>query len=311
MAGVMDNNPYTIRNYQPGDFDKFVSLHIETQRLEPGRRRIPSHVIAERLGRPNYSPEQDLFLAEKGGDLAGYIDIRPELAVGRVIINCRVHPEHRRRGLATRLFAYAIERAKSLGARVAHVYIAEDNTAAREMVSQLGFKCVRRYLELRLDMAGVRQTDMDRAASAGRFLRRGEEEKLTLIQNRAFADQWGFNPNTLEEIVYRTNLKNCSPEDVVVTEEKNEIIGYCWTGIVDDEVAGESRGRIFMLGVEPDYRGRGVGKRVLLAGLAHLKSKGVRVAGLTVDSENKVALALYRAVGFEVERSGLWYEKTF
>lgn len=64
-----------------------------------------------------------------------------------------------------------------------------------------------------------------------------------------------------------------------------------------------------MMGADPDYQGGGVCRRVLLAGLAHLKSRGTQVAGLTVDSENKVACALYRSVGFEVHTRRLWYEK--
>jgi len=70
----------------------------------------------------------------------------------------------------------------------------------------------------------------------------------------------------------------------------------------DDEVYHET-------GVDPDYRGRGVGRRVLLAGLAHLRSKGLRVAELTVDSENRAACALYRSAGFETRTGSLWYEK--
>jgi mycothiol synthase len=65
-----------------------------------------------------------------------------------------------------------------------------------------------------------------------------------------------------------------------------------------------------MLGVDPDYRGRGIGKRALLAGLAHLKSKGIQVAGLTVDSQNAVAYALYESCGFQFSSAGAWYEKT-
>ena len=64
-----------------------------------------------------------------------------------------------------------------------------------------------------------------------------------------------------------------------------------------------------MLGVDPDYQGRGVGKRVLLAGLSYLKSKGLQVAEVTVDSKNKNAYALYRSVGFKIRTSTLWYEK--
>ena len=64
-----------------------------------------------------------------------------------------------------------------------------------------------------------------------------------------------------------------------------------------------------MLGVDPDYRGKEIGKRVLLAGLARLKSKSLPVAELTVDSENKAACALYKSIGFKVRTSSLWYEK--
>ena len=65
-----------------------------------------------------------------------------------------------------------------------------------------------------------------------------------------------------------------------------------------------------MLGVAPDYRGRGIGKRALLAGLSYLKRKGVQIAEVTVDSKNQSARALYRAVGFKVRASSLWYEKS-
>ena len=72
---------------------------------------------------------------------------------------------------------------------------------------------------------------------------------------------------------------------------------------------GKTWGRVSMLGVDPDYRGRGVGKAVLLAGLLYLKEEGFQVAELTVDSENQAAYTLYRSVGFEVLDSTLWYEK--
>jgi mycothiol synthase len=64
-----------------------------------------------------------------------------------------------------------------------------------------------------------------------------------------------------------------------------------------------------MLGVDPDYRGRGLGRQLLLAGLSYLRNKSLRVAVLTVDSENKAARALYKSVGFELWKSSLWYEK--
>ncbi len=307
----MSNSPYTIRNYRPEDFNKYALLNIEAEKLEPTRPPVSSQLIAEHLGRPGYSPEQDLFLVETAGNIVGCMDVALEIAIGRVILNCWVHPEHRRRGLAKELLSFAIHRAKELRAKVAHVNIAEHNVVAKSVLSRLGFEFVRRFLELRLDIAKVPWQNTDQAALGCRHLRYSEEDRLTQIQNRSFAGTWGYNLNTVEEIIYRVNLSNCSPEDVVLTYDRDKVIGYCWTEITYEGEAGigERKGRIFMLGVDPDYRGRGVGKRVLLAGLAHLKSKGLRVAELTVDSDNKVACALYRSVGFEVRTSSLWYEK--
>jgi ribosomal protein S18 acetylase RimI-like enzyme len=64
-----------------------------------------------------------------------------------------------------------------------------------------------------------------------------------------------------------------------------------------------------MLGVDPDYRWKGLGRQLLLAGLSYLKNKGLRVVELTVDRGNTVAYALYKSVGFKLLTSSLWYEK--
>jgi len=238
------------------------------------------------------------------------MDVTPELNIRRVILDCWLQPEHRRRGLATQLLGCAINRAKELGVKVAHVNIVEDNVVAKSVLSKLGFECVRRFLELKLDIADARWSDINRATLECRYLQRGEEDKLTQIQNRAFIGTWGYNPNTVEEIIYHTNLSTYSPEDIVLIYEGDKAISYCWTGVAcEGGATSERKGRIFMLGVDPDYRGKGTGKKALLAGLAHLKSKSLQVVELTVDSENKTAYALYKSIGFKVRTSSFWYEK--
>ena len=305
----MSNSIYAIRNYLPTDFDRYVQLIIESEKLEPTGRCISSPVLRENLYRPNYSPEQDLFLVETAGHIVGYMEVAPELVTGRVILNCFIHPDHRRRGLATKLFACAALRARELGVKVAQVNIAQDNVIAESMLSKLGFRFVRRFLQLRLNIAEVSGQGTNQSAWQCRNLQRGEEDKLIQIQNRSFAGTWGYNPNTVEEIIYYTNLTDCCPEDVILACDGVKIIGYCWTRITCETATGERKGQIFMLGVDPDYRGRGVGKGVLLTGLSYLKSKGLQVAELTVDSENQAACALYRSVDFQVRTSSLWYEK--
>ncbi len=306
---AMSNSLYNIRNYQPADLNKYVLLLAEAEKLEPTGRCVSPRVVAEQLKRPNYSPEQDLFILWSD-DIVGYMDVKQELDIGRVVLDCWVHPEHRRQGMATKLLSYATDRAQELGARAAHVSIREDNVVPKRVLHRLGFSLIRRFLELKLDIADVGELDMGRVALSCRYLQHGEEDKLTHLQNRAFSGTWGYNSNTVEEITFRVNSSTCSLGDIVLIYEGDKAIGYCWTGISCEEgIPSMRKGRILMLGVAPDYRGKGIGKRLVMAGLARLKSKGLQVAELTVDSENKAACSLYQSIGFEVQKSSLWYEK--
>ncbi|MFH1952956.1 MAG: GNAT family N-acetyltransferase [Pseudomonadota bacterium] len=302
---------FTIRNYRPGDFRGYAQLHVEAEQFDRSGRYISSRALAECLGRPNYSPEKDLFIVETDRKITGYIGLTPELGIGRVLLDCLVHPRYRRKGMATKLFPCAMQRAKELGAKLTQVSIPETNVAAKSLVSSLGFKFIRRFLELKLDFYNIRLPDVKHGACIIRELQSGEENKLTEIQNRSFLGTWGFNPNTTEEILYRINLSGCAPEDVIMAYEGDKPIGYCWTKVRPEENAAgrEAGGQIHMMGVDPDYQEKGIGKEILLTGLAHLRSKGIEVVELTVDSENQAARSLYGSVGFEVCSTTEWYEK--
>lgn len=307
----MSEISFTTRNYRPGDFNDYVQLNMETEQFDRSGRYISSQALAECLGRPNYSPEKDLFVAETDGNIIGYISLTPELGIGRVLLNCLVHPRYRRKGVARKLFSRAMQRAKEIGAEVVQISIPEIEIAAQSLVSSLGFKIIRHFLELKLNIYNIRLPDVNHGVFVIRGLRSGEGYKLTEIQNLSFIDTWGYNPNTTEEIIYRLNMSDCSPEDVIMAYRGDKPIGYCWTTINSEENAdrGENRGKIYMLGVDPDYQSKGIGKQILFAGLAHLKSKGIEVVELTVDSENQAARFLYESIGFELWSITVWYEK--
>ncbi len=305
----MSSPSYIIRNYKPADFGKFLQLTIEADEPEPSGHYTSPQALNERLSRPHYSPEHDLFVVERAGAVIGYMDLTPEPSIRRVILTCFIHPSYRRQGLASKLLGHAVHRCQELGTKVVHVNIRQDNIAAKSTLSKFGFKLVRRFLHLRLDISKVRWQDMNQATLQYRYFRCGEDERLTQIQNRCFARTWGYNPNTVQEITYLTNLTNFSPQDIVLASDGDKSAGYCWTRTTYKGESDERVGQIFMLGVDPCYRGRGIGKRVLLAGLSYMKRKGIQLAELTVDNRNKVACSLYRTIGFEVQSSSLWYEK--
>lgn len=298
----MSKPEYVIRNYNESDFEAFSRAFEQHKRIESP---------VDRVKRPGISPEDNLFVAESGKKMIGYALAEPELLINRVILHCWVQPDHRRKGVARELVNRVIKRAEELNVQAVHVDISSNNSLARNELPKLGFKYIRRYLELFLDIDKIPAKDLEKAGNECRQLMPGEEEKLADIQNRAFADHWGYHPNTPETIAYDISLSHRSLQDIVVTCEENSIRGYCWTEIIDItlESGNEKHGIIYMIGTEPEYRGEGLGKKVLLAGLSYLKSQGIKTVSLSVDSENRVAYELYRRMGFEERGSTLWYEK--
>jgi mycothiol synthase len=302
---------YKIRNFRPGDFENYVQLHVEINKHDQWGRRILKKRLAEDLGHPSFYPENDLFVAEHGGSIIGFAGVFLETAIKRAILDCMIHPLHRKKGIATELICRAIRRAQDAESKTVQVCFSEINLPARSLTSRLGFKFIRHFLEMQLNLNNISLLHVEPGGYIIRNLERGEADKLADIQNRAFADSWGFNPNTPDEIAYRINLSCCSPENIIVTCLKNKPIGYCWTRIMIEEnpAAVGMKGEIHMLGVDPDFRKKGIGRNVLLAGLSHLKSKGITNVQLTADGKDPVVLSLYESVGFKVCSRTEWYEK--
>ena len=300
-----------IRPYRTEDHDSLIQFWEELAGLEPNSDQVVVRDLIDNLDRPNHSPELNVFVAEKKGIITGYIDVIPEQEIGRAIIQYLVHPAHRLKWIPEKLVEYAVERAVTLGVKKVQVNIPEDDKAGERLFAKMGFHFVRRFLELRLDLSKTHKSEFTLKDYPCRPMAEGEIEKLTKLQNRSFLDTWGFNPNTPEEISYRIRLPNASFEDITLCFVRDVPIAYCWAKIKFDErtFMDGQEGRIMMLGVNPDYQGKGLGKKVLMKGLTRLKNRGVRIVDLTVDGENHVARALYESLGFELRAHSLWYQK--
>ena len=301
----------TIRNYRKNDFNRYAQLLKEAETFDRSGRYISNPGLAEELSRPNYFPETDLFVAEIDTEIMGYISVTLEPGIGRALLDCLVHPQHRRKGTASKLFTHAVRRARDAGVGVSQISIPETNAAARSLVARLGFGYIRRFLELKLDVYNIPLQDVNYGPFLSRSLLPGEEGLLTKLQNRSFVGTWGFNPNTNEEIVYQLNRRGCAREDVRLIFRADNPVGYCWTWVNSEAnaVRGEKKGKIHMMGVDPDYRNKNIGKQALLAGLSFLRRREIHSVELTVDGENLPARRLYDSQGFKVRSVTQWYER--
>jgi mycothiol synthase len=259
----------------------------------------------ERLGQPGYHPEEDLFLAELDGPLVGYADMVRELEIGRVILDGAVHPAHRGRGMGSRLLEIAIEHSRKLRAEVVQIPIAQGIQAGEHFVRKRGFRLVRRHWQMSFTEYRGWALHIPQGFELRHFVP-GDEESLCALQNFAFAGSWGFRPNTVEEIHYLANTSWCQPEGILLISEGQRKVGYCWT--MDDPVE-KQKGYIRMMGVDPGYRGRGLGRVILVAGIEYLRKRGMTEIELLVDSRNHSAKRLYQSAGFKRKGTTLWYQR--
>ncbi len=83
-----------------------------------------------------------------------------------------------------------------------------------------------------------------------------------------------------------------------------------WLYIKDNQIKGfvnlifhsnTAIGDISSVGVLPEQRGKGIGKKLLTFALGNLKQQGAQTCLLTVSAKNKQALSLYQALGFELK----------
>lgn len=304
---------YVIRNYSPDDFERFMEFLNDAymDMYFPDRWESAPQFFQQKQGFPGYSPEKHLFLADWKGKIVGYADISPEPQIGRVILNGLVSVYHRREGVANKMMKSTLARAAKLGFKIAHVCVSEKNAAARGLLSGAGFSAVRHLHELEIGLKDMPEEDFDWGTLEISSLLPGEEALLTQAQNRCFTGTWGFCPNTVEEVVYYFSLTGSTPKDVLVAKEEERIVGYCWTNLIVGwgKRNVQKKGRVHMLGVDPDYRRKGIGKNLLKAGLYYLKRREADAVELTADKGNADAYALYRSLGFQMKSVNLWYEK--
>ncbi len=237
-----------------------------------------------RSGRP-----VEHVLAYAGEDLAGYLQVDD----GQDILSAElvVAPDCRRHGVGTEL----LHRVPA-GARVwAH----GDQAAAEGFTSARGMRVVRELFVLgrRFDKASPLPDIVLPDGLVARPFRPGmDEDEWLRVNAAAFAHHAEQGRMMRADLDARMAEAWFDPNGlilVVPADDPDTVAAFHWT-----KRRSTSEGEVYVVGVDPAYQGRGLGKPVTLLGLHHLRDLGVDDVILYVDGDNPAALKVYRGLGF-------------
>ena len=143
------------------------------------------------------------------------------------------------------------------------------------------------------------------------FAGEGEIEEWVSAFNGAFADHYDPPTTTVVEKRHRMAETGYLPDaDLVLVAPDKRIVGIGRNSSehLDD---GTTKAWVNSVALLPEYRGRGLGRAVLLASMAALKAAGFTRVHLSVDSDNQTgAQKLYTSVGFTLGRQIIVYMRT-
>lgn len=218
-----------------------------------------------------------------------------------------VHPDECGRGLGTELVAILESTATERGARRIQNAVLEPDAAGRRLLAGLGYRPVRVFREMRIELDGLPQPpawpdtlvpdDFDAARDAAAF---------HAAQQEAFADHWEHRPRELDEWrKYHIETDRFDPSLWRVVRAGNEIAA----GAIC-EAHRYGGGWVGVLFTRRPWRGQGVGRALLRDAFGKFWESGETSVGLGVDAEGETgAFHLYESAGMRSVMGWVMHEK--
>jgi mycothiol synthase len=281
---------------------------LDAAEVADGTPAVSEHVLLQ--VRPDVVTGSIHLLAVEAGRLAGYAQVEPAAqAEGPMMAELAVHPASRRNGVGTALMAALIERAgPPRGGESLRVWAHGEHPGALALARRFGLRPVRRLLRMRRGLDGVLpQAQLPSGVRLRTFVVNQDEQAVVEVNRRAFT----WHPEQGRMTVADMRAREAEPwfdpaGFLLAVDESDRLLGFHWTKThgrlsqqAEPTTAVEREiGEVYVVGVDPSAQGGGLGSALTLAGLHHLRARGLASVMLYVEADNDVAVRVYEKLGF-------------
>lgn len=308
----------TIRHYQPADLEAIVDVYHAHDAAVGADYGITADQIENFLSAPTVDAANDTFIVERDGKIIAYCDCELNPETGSSWTDAVVHPDYWHQGIGTQLIRAAeariMERAQAEVAPelpiILQRHTPDGNPIAIHLYEQHGYRHVRTFYRMGIDLsAPVEVPPLPEGIVVRPFAPGMDAHPVYEAQQEAFADHWGFEPNSYEEWAH-------------FFINKPDVDLSMWLLAYDgDQIAGMSINRPYgesdpgmawvgTLAVRRPWRKHGLGTALLKRSFALFQERGYPRAGLGVDAASLTnAVALYERAGMHVVLRTLAYRK--
>jgi mycothiol synthase len=271
-----------------------------------GAHPLSEHVMLH-LRHGGDTPSVHLVIRD-GDELIGYAHVDVTDPVDGPSAELVVHPMHRRRGLGRILVSTALEVAREADpAGRLRLWAHGDHPSAGALALSLGFRRARALWQMRRSLFAEMPELVPPPGVELRPFHPGQDEQAWLeVNRRAFADHPEQGRWELRDLLLRIEEPWFDRDGFLLAERvaDGRILGFHWTKVhghlVGDDPTHQHDpiGEVYVLGVDPEVHGTGLGRTLTIAGLRHLRALGLDQVMLYVDESNVSARSLYTRLGF-------------
>ena len=242
------------------------------------------------------------LVIQKDNQVIGYAHLDKTDQVAGPSVELVIHPDHRGSSVGSELLNSVI----AICGQKMRLWSHGDLPQARALAQANNFIKVRTVIQMSKDLVEVSPINCDYQIRS--FLPDLDNKAWLTLNNQAFTNHPEQGNWSEADLSIRLNEDWFDEKGFFVAQDKDQLIGFCWTkihgGHSHSHSTGEDHhdhapiGEIYVTAVGNKYAGKGVGKALTITGLNYLKYQGLNSAMLYVDEDNQVAFNLYKSLGF-------------